>query len=76
MNQQAKGGICQSIGKVHDDTRKKMKGKSEVKLHETTLDVTTKCCYTCGEEKDIYLVTVLESKKDFPHMWWNMKTRN
>jgi cellular nucleic acid-binding protein len=53
MNQQAKDGICQSIGKIHDDTGIKIKGESEVKLHETTLAFTTKCCYTCGEEGHI-----------------------
>ena len=53
MNQQTKDGICQSIGKIHNDTRIKMKERIEVKFQETTPAVTTKCCYTCGEEGHI-----------------------
>jgi hypothetical protein len=75
MKQQVKDGICQSIGKIHDDTRMKMKG--EVKLSFTKQHfLSPPSVVTLAERKGIYLVIVLESEKDFPHMWWNMKTRN
>jgi hypothetical protein len=48
MNQQAKYGLCQLLGKAHEDRRSKM--KVETKVMETAHDITTKCCFSCGEE--------------------------
>jgi hypothetical protein len=36
------------LGKTHEDRRSKM--KVETKVMETTHNVTTKCCFSCGEE--------------------------
>jgi hypothetical protein len=47
MNQQAKDGLCQLLGKTHEDKRSKM--KVETKVMETAHDITTKCCFSCEE---------------------------
>jgi hypothetical protein len=48
MNQQAKDGLCQLLGKTPEDRRSKM--KVEMKVLERAPNVTTKCCFTCEEE--------------------------
>jgi hypothetical protein len=48
MNQQAKDRMSQLLGKTPGDGRPKM--KMEDKVMGTTLNRTTKCCYSCEEE--------------------------
>jgi hypothetical protein len=48
MNQQAKDGMSQLLGKTPGDGRPKM--KMEDKIMGTTHNPTTKCCYSCEEE--------------------------
>jgi hypothetical protein len=48
MNQQARDGMSQLIGKTPEDGRPKM--KVENKIMGTTHNLTTKCCFTCKEE--------------------------
>jgi hypothetical protein len=48
MNQQAKDGLCQLLGKTPKDRRSKM--KVEKKVMETSHNITTKCCFSCKEE--------------------------
>jgi hypothetical protein len=48
MNQQAKDGRCQLLGKTPKDRRPKM--KVEKKVMETTHNLTTKYCFSCEEE--------------------------
>jgi hypothetical protein len=48
MNQQAKDGLCQLLGKTPEDRRSKT--KVEKKVMETAHNVITKCCFSCEEE--------------------------
>jgi hypothetical protein len=48
MNQQAKDRMNQLSGKTPGDGR--LKRKMEDKVMGTTLNLTTKCCYSCEEE--------------------------
>jgi hypothetical protein len=48
MNQQAKDGPCQLLGKIQEDEKSKM--KVEDKVPETTPNHTTKCGLSCEEE--------------------------
>jgi hypothetical protein len=48
MNQQAKDGLCQMLGKTPEDGRYKM--KVEKKVMKTAHNITTKCCFSCEEE--------------------------
>jgi hypothetical protein len=48
MNQQAKDGLSQLLGKTPEDGRPKM--KVDMKVMETAHDIATKCCYSCEEE--------------------------
>jgi hypothetical protein len=48
MNQQAKDGMSQLLGKTPGDGRPKM--KMEDKVMGITHNPTSKCCYTCEEE--------------------------
>jgi hypothetical protein len=47
MNQQAKDGMSQLLGKTPEDGRPKM--KVEEKIMGTTHNPTTKCCFLCEE---------------------------
>jgi hypothetical protein len=49
MKQQAKDGPCQLLWKTQEDGRSKM--KVEDKVPETTPNHTTKCYFSCEEEK-------------------------
>jgi hypothetical protein len=48
MNQQAKDRMSQLPGRTPGDGR--LKRKMEDKVMGTTHNLTTKCCYSCGEE--------------------------
>jgi hypothetical protein len=48
MNQQAKDGLSQLLGKTPEDGRPKM--KVEMKVMGIAHDIATKCCYSCEEE--------------------------
>jgi hypothetical protein len=48
MNQQAKDGLSQMLGKTPENRRTKM--KVEDKIMGTTPNLTTKCCFSCEEE--------------------------
>jgi hypothetical protein len=48
MNQQAKDGLSQLLGKTLEDGRPKM--KVDMKVMEIAHDIATKCCYLCEEE--------------------------
>jgi hypothetical protein len=48
MNQQAKDGMSELLGKTPEDGRPKM--KVEDKIMGTTHNLTTKCCFSCEEE--------------------------
>jgi hypothetical protein len=65
MNQQAKDGLGQLLGKIHEDRRSKM--KVETKVMEIAHDTTTKCCLA-GEKKDAYLETARGNEKGFPQL--------
>jgi hypothetical protein len=47
MNQQAKDGLSQMLGKTPENRRTKM--KVEDKIMGTTPNLTTKCCFSCEE---------------------------
>jgi hypothetical protein len=51
MNQQAKDGLSQLLGKTLEDRRSKI--KVDKKVMETTRNVTTKCCFSCEEEEHL-----------------------
>jgi hypothetical protein len=51
MNQQAKDGPCQLIGRTQVDGRSKM--KVEDKVPKTTPNHTTKCCFSYEEEEHL-----------------------
>jgi hypothetical protein len=51
MNQQAKDGLCQLLGKTLEDRRSKM--RVEKKVMETAHNLTTKCCFACEEEEHL-----------------------
>jgi hypothetical protein len=48
MNQQAKEGLCQLLGRTAEDGRPRM--KVEMKAMKTAHNITTKCCFSCEEE--------------------------
>jgi hypothetical protein len=48
MNQQAKDGMSQLLGKTPENGRPKM--KVEDKIMGTTYNLTSKCCFSCEEE--------------------------
>lgn len=50
VSQQVKDEMPQTLGKILGDRRSTMKAEAEVKSEETTLNVTTKCYYTRGED--------------------------
>jgi hypothetical protein len=68
MNQQAKDGLSQLLGKTPEDGRPKM--KVDIKVMEIAHDIATKCCYSCEEEghlsrncsrkRERFLTTVVE----------------
>jgi hypothetical protein len=65
INQQAKDGMRQLLGKTREDGRPKM--KVEDKILGTTHNPTTKCCFSC--EKEGYLSRdCLKKKKRCPTM--------
>jgi hypothetical protein len=51
MNQQAKDGLCQLLGKTPEDRRSKM--EVEKKVIKTAHNTTTKCCFSCEEERHL-----------------------
>jgi hypothetical protein len=72
MNQQAKDGLCQFLGKTHEDRRSKM--KVETNVLETTSDVTTKSCLAGGRQGRL-LGNCSKKREDFPPHQWNMEKK-
>jgi hypothetical protein len=64
MNQQAKDGLSQLLGKTQEDGRSKM--KVEDKVPETTFNHTTKCCFSCEEEKGHLSRNCSRKRERFP----------
>ena len=52
-NQGVKDGMYQALRKIHENSRSNSKVGARVKPHGATPNVTTKCCYSCGEEGHI-----------------------
>jgi hypothetical protein len=63
MNQQAKDGMSQLLGKTPEEGRSKM--NVEHKVPETTRNLTTKCCFTCEGEGHLSR-DCLKKRKRFP----------
>src|SRR6266480_5672777 len=53
MNQQLKHGVIQMIDRTQQDRSSKKEVEPEVKPQKTAPSISTKCCYTCGEEGHI-----------------------
>jgi hypothetical protein len=63
MNQQAKDGLSQLLGKPPENGRPKMKVKD--KIMGTTHNLTSKCCFSCEEEGHLSR-DCLKKRKRFP----------
>jgi len=50
VNQQVKDGLHQALNEPHEDTRSKSKDEARSKSQKSLPYITTKCCYSCGEE--------------------------
>jgi hypothetical protein len=65
MNQQAKDGMSQLLGKTPEDGIPKM--KVEDKIMGTTPNLTTKCCFSCEEEGHLSRDCLKKRKKVSHH---------
>jgi hypothetical protein len=66
MNQQATDGLCQLLGKTHEDKRSKI--KVETKVMETARDITVPSVASHVEKMDAYLKIARRNKKGFPQL--------
>jgi hypothetical protein len=64
MNQQAKDGMSQLLGKTPKDGRPKM--KVEDKIMGTTHNLTTNCCLSCEEEEEHLFRNFPRKRERFP----------
>uniref|UniRef100_A0ACD5W2Z0 Uncharacterized protein n=4 Tax=Avena sativa TaxID=4498 RepID=A0ACD5W2Z0_AVESA len=65
MNRQISDGMEQALEKMHEHTRSTTKAEDSVKPQESPPNITTKCCYSCGEEGHLSR-NFLKKRERFP----------